>query len=112
MFKMQKPVIPARYLKGQVVESKGQLFESLKRPDDTYFWHPLSHHDTIDETSTSMFPTKNNMIGHHLETILKEIRANPNYKITTFDYDSFYLYRVRFPLFWNTFLSLYQARRL
>ena len=108
----QKPVIRPQYVKGQIVESQGKLYESVQRPDGSYFWHFLSPTDGIDENGVSITPAINNRIGETLQFMFTSMRLNPQYKITSIDYDSFHIHRARFPLLWNEFLKLYRSREL
>lgn len=105
----EKPKIRPEYVKGQIVKSKEHLYESLQRPNGTYFWHQLPDADAIDEGGVSVYASDTN-IGRALRRLLDSMLENPNYRFSDIDYDSFHEYRARFPLCWNEFLSLYRSR--
>lgn len=103
----QKPAVRPEYLKGQIIEHQGKLFESLQRADGSYVWHMLSSSDSIDEGGMSVF-TSDEEIGRQLKAMLDEMRSNVNYRFSNVDYDTFHEFRARFPKFYNDFLRLYK----
>lgn len=105
-----KPVVRPEYLKGQIVPHKGHLYESLQRPDGSYFWHLLSTDAAIDEGGMSVYRSDEDT-GRYLKAIFLAMRNDPNYRYSNLDYDSFHENRARFPLLWNEFLKLHRNRR-
>lgn len=107
VFIAKKPAVPPQHLKGQVIASGNVLYESLQRPDGSYFWHLLAPNEAIQEDSVHMI--NSDATGDALRLIFKEMRENPHYRYSPLDYDSFYENRSRYPMLWNGFLKLYRA---
>lgn len=105
----KKPAIPARYMKHRIVKEGSVWFQSTLQPNGNYYWKKLSSYEDIDEEGA--LEIKSKFTEDTLMLILEQMRADPNYKLTWLDRQTFYDNRTKYPLLWNAYIDITHSWR-
>lgn len=92
-------------MKHRIVKEGNVWFQSTMQQNGIYFWKKLSDFEDIDEEGRLEITSKLT-VEPILKLILEEMRANPEYKITWLDRQTFYENRVKYPMLWNAFIDI------